>query len=56
MAKKNRRTTTTVSAASAPNRSEFNPDYTYVKKDLKRIGSLAGFFVLVLIGISFFLK
>ncbi|MCK6540391.1 MAG: hypothetical protein L6Q26_10060 [Anaerolineales bacterium] len=56
MAKKNRRTTTTVSAASAPSRSEFNPDYTYVKKDLKRIGSLAGFFVLVLIGISFFLK
>lgn len=37
-------------------RSEFNPDYTYVKKDLARIGTLAGFFVVVLIVISFFLK
>lgn len=57
MAKKNRRTTTAVSAAPVPtSRSEFNPNYTYVKKDLKRIGSLAGFFVLVLIVLSFFLK
>lgn len=56
MAKKNRRTTTMVSAAPVPSRSEFNPDYTYVKKDLKRIGTLAGFFIVVLIVISFFLK
>lgn len=56
MARKNRRTTTIVSAAPPPSRNEFNPDYTYVKKDLKRIGSLAGFFILALIVISFFLK
>jgi hypothetical protein len=56
MAKKNRRTTTTVSVTSSPSRSEFNPDYSDVKKDLTRIGMLAGFFILVLIVLSFFLN
>ena len=56
MAKKNRRTTTTVSMASSPTRTEFNPDYTYVKRDLRRIGTLAGFFIFVLIVLSFFLR
>jgi hypothetical protein len=36
--------------------SEFNPDYTYVKKDLKRIGVLAGSFFVVLVVLSFFLR
>jgi hypothetical protein len=36
--------------------TEFNPDYTYVKKDLKRIGTLAGSFFIVLVVLSFFLK
>jgi hypothetical protein len=53
---KNNKKTTTVSVASSPSRSEFNPDYSDVKKDLTRIGSLAGFFIVVLIVISFFLK
>lgn len=35
--------------------SEFNPDYTYVIKDLKRIGLLAGTFFVVLIALSFFI-
>jgi hypothetical protein len=35
--------------------TEFNPDYTYVKKDLVRIGTLAGFFIVVLVTLSFFL-
>lgn len=35
---------------------EFNPDYTYVKKDLTRIGILAGSFFIVLIVLSFFLR
>jgi hypothetical protein len=35
---------------------EFNPDYSYVKKDLKRIGTLAGSFLIVLIVLSFILK
>jgi hypothetical protein len=37
-------------------RFEFNPDYSAVKKDLRTIGSLAGFFVLVLVVLSFFLR
>lgn len=53
---KNTKRTTTVSVSSTPSRSEFNPDYSDVKKDLTRIGSLAGFFIVVLIVISFFLK
>ncbi len=36
--------------------SEFNPDYTYIKKDLKRIGILAGSFFAILIILSFFLR
>jgi len=32
---------------------EFNPDYTYVIKDLKRIGLLAGSFFIILIALSF---
>jgi len=44
------------SMASSQSRNEFNPDYTYVKKDLTRIGTLAGFFILVLIVLSFILK
>ena len=42
-----RRTTSTV---------EFNPDYSYVVKDLKRIGILAGSFFAILVALSFFIK
>ena len=57
MAKKNKRAYQPTSASSTPaTREEFNPDYTMVKKDLKRIGSLAGFFIIVLVALSFFLK
>ena len=34
---------------------EFNPDYTEIKDDLKRIGLLAGMFLAVLIVLSFIL-
>ena len=43
----------TVSRASA---AEFNPDYSYVKKDLTRIGILAGSFFVILVVLSFFLR
>jgi len=56
MASKGKKQTTTVNVKSSSIRTEFNPDYTYVKRDLARIGSLAGFFIVVLIVISFFLK
>ena len=36
--------------------SEFNPDYSQTIKDLRRIGTLAGIFFLVLIMLSFFLR
>jgi hypothetical protein len=35
---------------------DFSPDYTPVIKDLKRIGTLAGTFFVILIVLSFFLK
>lgn len=41
---------------SKSNMSEFNPDYSYVKKDLRRIGFLAAFFFVVLIVLTFVLR
>lgn len=55
---------TTEAPAAAPSRAysrrtttavEFNPDYTYVIKDLKRIGTLAGTFFVILVALSFIL-
>ena len=34
--------------------TEFNPDYTIIKRDLRRIGILAGTFIAILIVLSFF--
>jgi hypothetical protein len=36
--------------------TEFTPDYTNTKKDLTRIGILAGTFFVALIVLSFFIK
>ena len=36
--------------------SEFNPDYSTIKTELKRIGILAGGFFVILIALSFFIK
>ena len=35
---------------------EFNPDYTYVVNDLKRIGTLAGIFFIILVALSFIIR
>ena len=43
-------------SGSMPARAEFNPDYTHVKRDLTRIGILAGSFFGILIVLSFFLR
>ena len=45
-------------AARAPQRrvtytQDFNPDYSYVRSDLKRIGILAGTFFVLLIALAF---
>jgi hypothetical protein len=39
-----------------PTGREFKPDYTYVVRDLRRIGLLAGSLIIVLVVLSFFLK
>lgn len=56
-----RRSTSTGVGASASSlgrvyEREFNPDYTPVIKDLKRIGILAGSFFAILVILSFFLN
>jgi hypothetical protein len=57
MAKKNKRPTSSAPVVNTPpQKFEFNPDYSMVKKDLTRIGILAGFFITVLVVLSFFLK
>ena len=57
------RKTTTPVASSAPARStipsqveSFNPDYSFVKKDLRRIGTLASIFLTILVVLTFFLR
>lgn len=51
---------TTVPAPAAPGtsprREAFAPDYEYIKKDLRRIGILAGSFIAILIILSFFIQ
>jgi hypothetical protein len=57
MAKKNKRQVRKRPSLNTPSReSEFNPDYSAVRKDLKTIGSLAAFFITVLVVLSFFLR
>jgi len=71
MAKKQKRQVRTTTVASGPvtvvdnkparrnpvsSTFEFNPDYTPVVKDLKRIGILAGSFLVILVALSFILN
>jgi hypothetical protein len=48
-----------VTPAAGPARlttvAEFNPDYTYVRKDLRRIGILVLSFTVALVVLSFFI-
>ncbi len=48
-------TAETAASASLSSDRKFNPDYSYVIKDLKRIGILAGVFFGILIVLSFIL-
>ena len=56
MAKKNQRPAPAVSVSNQPQKVEFNPEYSMIKKDLTRIGVLAGFFFAILVALSFILK
>jgi hypothetical protein len=63
MSRKNKRSVSskssasmTTQAASASKAAAFNPDYSSVIKDLRRIGMLAGSFIFVLVVLTFFLR
>lgn len=51
-----KKSSTTFSSSRLMSASEFNPDYSYVIKDLKRIGVLAGTFFAAIVVLSLFLK
>lgn len=67
MSKKQKRQVSSGSGSAAPmaerivtsrisTTTEFNPDYSAVVKDLKRIGILAASFIALLVFLSFFLR
>ncbi len=59
MPRKNRRQVSKSAAfmpGASPRPTEFNPDYTYIRRDLRRIGTLAGTFFVILVVLSFFLR
>lgn len=56
MSRKHRRQVSKSAAfMPAPRVTEFNPDYTHIKRDLRRIGTLAGAFFVILVALSFFI-
>jgi hypothetical protein len=55
-AKEINKTNPTAAMPSARRGAEFNPDYTPIIKDLRRIGTLAGTFIIILVVLSFFLR
>ena len=57
MPKKSRRQVSRSAAfIPAARTTEFNPDYTYIRRDLRRIGTLAGTFFVILVVLAFFLR
>jgi hypothetical protein len=54
MSKKNKRQAYRQPSSLAAKVIEFNPDYTIIKHDLKRIGILAGTFFAILIVLGIF--
>jgi hypothetical protein len=54
MSKKSRRQAPRSASAIAARNVEFNPDYSIIKRDLKRIAVLAGSFIIVLIILAIF--
>ena len=49
-------TSTAGSRTSSSNLPVFDPDYTYIIQDLRRIGMIAGTFIVFLVILSFILK
>ncbi len=45
--------TAPVASSAKPSEAEFTPNYSYTIKDLRRIGILAGSFVVILFALAF---
>ena len=43
-------------SANPPKQPSFNPDYSHVSSDLRRVGILVGSEVIILIALTFFLR
>lgn len=57
MSRRNRRQISKTAAfMQAPRTTEFNPDYTHVRRDLRRIALLAVSFAVILVALSFFIR
>jgi len=57
MSRRNRRQISKTAAfMQAPRTTEFNPDYTHVRRDLRRIALLAGSFAVILVALSFIIR
>ncbi|HEY5271562.1 MAG TPA: hypothetical protein VII97_14595 [Anaerolineales bacterium] len=54
MSKKNKRQTPRQVSSISAKVVEFNPDYSIIKRDLKRIGVLAGTFFAILVVLAIF--
>jgi preprotein translocase subunit SecG len=54
MSKKNKRRASRLSSSLSAKPTEFNPDYTIIKHDLRTIGILAGIFFAFLIVLAIF--
>jgi hypothetical protein len=54
MSKKNKRQLSRALASFTPKVAEFNPDYSTIKRDLRRIGILWGSFILALVILAIF--
>ena len=50
--KTKRRVSKTAAFMPAQRTTEFNPDYTYVRRDLRRIGILAGSLFVILVALA----
>ncbi len=54
MSRKNKRQAPRQFSSLTPRAAEFNPDYSIIKRDLKRILMLAGTFIAILIVLAIF--
>jgi len=54
MSRKNRRQISRTLSTFTPRVAEFKPDYSTIRRDLRRIAILAGSFILVLVVLAIF--